>query len=263
MVKISVIYNTIRPGGVDILYNNLIKQTFEDFEVIFLDAWNIDREVEVKKALSVFDLKYLKGLPKKENDVWTLNKDYNLALKNCTGELIVFLQDYLWIPPNTLQEFWDTYQENPNALQSAVGNKAKEPDVATDINGKITIFGSNYDGVPQGISEADDRFDGKSEVLVSDWTRWEMNLACAPKKILDKIGGFEEDMDTVYSGDNYVLAAKAWFLGGAKFLLNKNIRMIGFNQSAFFPRPELWEEKHANKGYLGTKIDQIFNGIPA
>lgn len=257
-MKLSILYNTIRPGGVDILYNDLIKQTFKNFEVVFVDGWAGEREAEVREYLKDFPLTYLKGLPKRENDVWTLNKDYNLGLSYCAGELVIFLQDYLWIPGDSLERFYQHYLSDKNAIVTGVGHKAMYPNSAHDLNGKLTIFKEECFEKPTGVSEIDFRVNDGDGVDEVEYSRWEMNLASAPKKVLDKIGGFEEDMDEHYGGDNVVLGAKA-YKAGSRILCDKGIVSVGFNQSAFFPRPEKWEEKHVNKGFLSEKLCQIMS----
>jgi glycosyltransferase involved in cell wall biosynthesis len=255
---ISVLYNTIRPGGFDILKNTLDKQTERDFEVIIVDGWNGDRKDEVLDYLKDYKVTYLKGLPKKEKDVWTLNKDYNQGLEACSGELILFLQDYLWIPHDGFEKMLSAYADNPTAFVTSHGHKAMYPNTAEQMNGKISIWDKPFISKPTGMSEAEGRDvkgHGYEEV---DYSAWEMNFASAPKAIMDKIGGFEEDMDEYYSGDNVVVAAKAE-MAGATFIMDKDLKIVGFNQDAFFPRPKMWNEWHSNRGYLQQKTCQIFN----
>lgn len=222
--SISVVCVTNRPGAVDILKENMDRQTFRDFEVIIADdsrGW----EHEV--------LKHFKPREKAPGDAWNLNKAYNDALAIVDGELIVFLQDYIWIPANGLQRFWEMYKMFPNDLVTGVGHKAKE-------------------GL-EGISEIDDRANGAPGVFESNYSYYELNWASCPTAIAPR---FDEDMDTHYGGENVVFALKAQ-QKGAKIWVDRSNRCIGYNQS-MFPRPTDWESRHCNKGFLNKKLQEVF-----
>lgn len=89
-MKISVLTPTIRPQGLDILYQSLKNQTLQEFEWL----------VEV-------------SFPERGHD---LNAAYNKLLRRAQGELIVSVQDFHKLPPNFLQTCWNAYQENPDTL---------------------------------------------------------------------------------------------------------------------------------------------------
>lgn len=255
---ISVLYNTIRPGGFDILKNTLDKQTERDFEVVIVDGWKGEREQEVFEYLQDYKVTYLKGLPKLNNDVWTLNKDYNFGLSHCSGELIIFIQDYLWIPHDGFEMLLETYLQYPTALVTGHGHKAMYPNKSDNLNGTLSIWHTPNREKPTGMSEIEGRTINGFGIEKVGFLEWEMNFASAPKKVLDDIGGFDEDMDEYYSGDNVVVACKAE-KAGSKILLHKDIKIVGFNQDAFFPRPLDWEEKHSNKFYLQEKTWKILH----
>ena len=254
---ISVLYNTIRPGGIDILRSTLKKQTEQDFEVIIVDAWKGEREKEVIAYLSDFKVTYLKGLPKEPNDVWTLNKDYNLGLSHCSGDVVLFLQDYLWIPHDGFAKMLSVHVDNPTAFVATAGHKALLPKELNDPEGKISVF-KGVVSKPEGIAEADPRMEWEPGLYQVSFSWWEMNFALAPTQILHDIGGFDEDMDEHFSGDNIVVSAKAHKIG-CPTILNREIEIVGYNQEALFKRPDGWEEHHSNKGYLQEKFNHILN----
>lgn len=255
---ISVLYNTIRPGGFDILKNTLDKQTERDFEVVIVDGWEGEREKEVLEYLKDYKVIYLKGLPKLTTNVWTLNKDYNLGLSYCTGELVIFIQDYLWIPHDGFERMLSVYADNPTAFVTSVGHKGMYPNTAQTMNGKISIWETMCIEKPTGMSEIEGRTVNGFGIEEVPFEQWEMNFASAPKAILDKIGGFDEDMDDYFSGDNVVVACKA-HVAGSKVLIDKDNKIVGFNQDAFFPRHPEWNSKHSNLGYLQEKLWKILH----
>lgn len=219
---ISVIMVTNRKGSVKFLKEQLDKQTFKDFEVIIAD--DIDQE-------KLYDKQFKPRQPQGE-DVWNLNKAYNDCLDMVEGDLIVYIQDFIWIPANALQRFWDLYEVFPNDLITGVGHK--------------------YENLEK-IVEIDDRANGERKLVASDWTYYELNYASAPSSLKAR---FEEDMDTHYGGENQIYALLAT-IEGSKVWIDRENECKGLSQSECGGRPDNWEEKHSNKGYLNEKIAQI------
>lgn len=201
---ISVICPTIREGAKEFLEKQLAKQTFKDFETII-----IGRETEIG-----------------EGNVWTLNRDYNKALSKAKGELIVFLQDFIEIPANGLQRFWDLYQLYPNDLITGCGHKYKD--------GRIV--------------ETDDRCFGDRKLVPSDWTYYELNWASCPTKVAPK---FEESMDKYYGGENQIFALKSTLINKNQVWLDRANECKGL---AHEDRPKDWEESHINKSNRHNEI---------
>lgn len=248
--KISILYVTNRLGGIDILKDNLDRQTFRDFEVVIVD--DLDRSDEIKAYMADYSPTVLKPRPRASGDVWNLNKAYNDGLRACKGELIVFLQDYIWVRANGLERWWQDYEAHPEAFFSGVGHKAKWPE-RKDNDGAMSIF-KRFEA-PVGISELDDRLiEPKTGLEESNYSTWELNWACAPRKLMPE---FDESMDQHFGGDNVVVAAKAAMLG-VEFYIDYSNTNSGYNQSALFPRHPDWEKYHANKGALNDKLCQIF-----
>lgn len=212
-MKISVICVTNRLGAVKFWNEQLEKQTFKDFQVIIADD---------NAQFNVFDDKLTYFLPRKKNtdDVWNLNKAYNDCLDLATGELLVFLQDFIWIPANGLQRFWDLYEIYPDALITGCGHKY-EKDLKT-------------------IVEIDDRALGDKKVVPCHWSQWEMNWSSCPAKLMPK---FDEEMDKHFGGENQYIAKTA----GKQVYLDRLNECKGWSQELCGGRPEKWEELHFNK----------------
>ncbi len=223
--KITVICVTNRKGALKILQDDLSRQTFRDFNVVVADELYGKRDVEdnLKRWK-----KHFVPRPKNPGDVWNLNKAYNDCLDAADGELLVFLQDFIWIPANGLEKFWDMYLLSPNQLTSGVGHKARV-------------------GL-KGISEIDSR------VFYPEQGSWELNWAACPRAIMPR---FNEAMDEFYGGENLYIQRAAKKAGHYVFVDNQNV-CIGYSQGECGGRPSDWETSHCNKnGRLAKFLDMV------
>ena len=120
-MKISVILPTNRPNGSLYAIHALSRQTFspKDFELLIVDE---DREVWKESLGKLFDLPNVKVLKSKPNH-WRSNRlignARNTGLIHAEGELVVFLDDFCWVPPRWLEEHWITYQRGPYTMIGA------------------------------------------------------------------------------------------------------------------------------------------------
>lgn len=208
-MKISVICVTNRNKAIDYLYKQLDKQTFSDFEVII--------------ANDSTDIGGFKPRQKEKDDVWNLNKAYNDCLEQSKGELLVFLQDFIWIPANGLERFWEVYEILPDSL--------------------ITGCGHKYDNDLVKINEVDDRVFGEKRLEPCHWSQWELNWASCPKAIMPL---FDENMDKRYGGENQYIARTA-YQNGYEIYIDRTNECKGYNQEYCGGRPIDWEDKHFNK----------------
>jgi len=73
---------------------SVLKQTYDNFEIVFWDNNSTDKTAEIVKNINDSRIKYFKGT---ENVV--LGDARNLGLNKCVGEFIAFLDsDDLWLP---------------------------------------------------------------------------------------------------------------------------------------------------------------------
>jgi glycosyltransferase involved in cell wall biosynthesis len=247
---ISVINVTKRYGGIDILYNNIRKQTFKDVEVIIADELYADRQQEVKEYFKGIPLKHVPTRPKRPQDVWNLAKAYNDALKQVEGELVVSIDDFIWTPNNALQRFWEVYQQKGLCLITGVGNKAGYPEIVNPT-GKITIFKQDYRSKPQGVIERDNRIDGRTNVEEVNHSFFELAYSAFPMDIARGIGGFDEETDQFYCGQDRNFALRC-HLQGFPVYMDRGNENIGLFHQGFQPRPSDWEERHYNKNPRAT-----------
>lgn len=212
--KVSVITITIRTGFWNIMANNLSKQTYKNFEWVIVDDYKDDRSEIARKYAKEYglDIKYLRGdkVLKKYNRRYGLVRANNIGWKQSSGELLVFLQDFILIPDNGIESLVDLYRHNDDALLAPVDqywhcktpNRENKEDWWDGDTSVITGFSWRNVRVDyRGIRETDNPFD------------FEMNYAAIPRKILDRLNGWWEFFDDGLGFDNTEIADRALRLG--------------------------------------------------
>lgn len=238
MAKISVMTLTNRPGGIDITWGCLKRQTFTDFEWVLVDA--IDRRKEVEEYVNDDRLRYLKQNEKPEKALTNLAHADNQGFRNCDGELIVCIQDYIWFPPDALEKYWIAYQNDPSSLITGVGDQYGSPskDDIVKPNGKITVFEKPYTRRPEikVWSDPRKRLD-QGSFYMCNAPDWEMNYCSIPRKVIYDLGGMDEQYD--YHGfawDNVNIAQRAQMLGHNAYIDQTN-ECMGFEHDEWWPNP--------------------------
>lgn len=119
-MDISVIETTARFGGLDVLFSSMLTQKFDgNFEVVVCDEFHEGRANAMTQMQwathffepAQFDLIHIP--PKRECRIYDDSLGVNTALAMASGELIVILADYTWVPSNYLQAHWDFHKANP------------------------------------------------------------------------------------------------------------------------------------------------------
>lgn len=213
MPKISVICVTNRKDARQFLMNQLEKQTLQDFEVICADDYGSEPLVDT-------DPNWFRPRQKVDGDVYNLCKAYNDCLDRAKGELLVFLQDFIHIPANGLERFWELYEMFPNDIYTGVGHKAAK-------------------GL-EGISEIDERALGEPGVSPGNYSHFELNWSAAPRAIFPH---FNEEWDTFYAGGEKLIAYDLE-QAGHRIWIDRSNQCIGLSQVECGGRPADWEERH-------------------
>jgi len=193
---LSVITCSNRPDKLKLAQDSLSKQTYKDFE------WLVVSPVDPKVG------KWVKDPPKGKNDLYCLNKAVNAGIKASTGDLLVLLQDSIWIQPDALEKFAFHFKTNPEAFVSGVGDQYDQ----LDDNGKPchkvwldprkrSDMGSYYECLPQD---------------------WETNFCSLPRKAIYDVGGWDEEMDIYYAWDNVAVAIRLVQFGYKPYLDQTN-----------------------------------------
>lgn len=240
--QISVLYISNRYGSLDILRANLTRQLFKDFELVFVDGLYNERKEEVKEYFKGIRIKHIDQtiLPMEGGFLSRLARADNLGFKNCEGELIVCLQDYIYIPQEGLQKFWYLHeQNNGNVLITGMGHQYMYPSKEEIVNDKglITVFEKDYTKKPEVKHWNDIRFLKNMEVREGYPVEWEMNWAAIPRKIIYELGGMDEEYDRQgFAWDNTNIATRARLLG-YKVLFDPSNECFGFDHDGWWPNP--------------------------
>ena len=222
---------TNRPGGIDVLWSNMRRQTEQDFELVIVDGRWGEREQEVREYINDPRLVYIRQDDKKEGAHTNLAHADNQGFKACKGELIVCLQDYIWINPRALEKFWLQHKAHPEGiLVSGVGDQYKTPSAKdiVDPKGKITIFEKPYTGRPESKSWGDPRkrLDQGSFYETAP-VNWEMNFASIPNFVVQELGGMDPQYDFEgFAWDNVNIAMRAEMLGFKTYLDQDNFSQM-------------------------------------
>jgi len=108
--KITVLTVTCRPGYIDTMVESLKNQIFKDFEWILVDELFEIRKKAVEEYVDG-SLSLLHIPPKKISETSSVPSAINTGLEKAQGELVYFMNDYIYLHPNTLNAHWDIYKK--------------------------------------------------------------------------------------------------------------------------------------------------------
>lgn len=156
------------------------------------------------------------GIPERGHD---LNAAFNRMIRRSKGELLVFYEDYTKILDDGLERFWKAYQEHPDTL-------------FTSPLGKV----NDWNDKPRWDWRAKKQTSDQKDYTDALPRCWEIDWGSAPKKALYDVGGFDEELDKHWSGDNVSVACRA-DLKGWKFKCLFTNPAVAFDHDAHSPHP--------------------------
>lgn len=124
-----------------------------------------------------------------------LNASLNAGLRACSGDYVIFYQDFIELPVDCFERLFK------------LANETTFVTTAT-----INADGSN-----------DSRYLGVDLARPCRPEEWEANVAIAPMKVVRELGGFDEEYDNGWSWDNVNLAERAAMLG-CSFIVDETNR---------------------------------------
>lgn len=117
-----------------------------------------------------------------------LNAAYNRMIRRAQGELVVSVQDYIKIPEDGLEKFWQAHKEDEKFYTAPVGKVPNE--------------------------RADPYWDWRNHQEGDvNWKQWEIDYGAAPFEALKDIGGFDERLDECWGFDNVNVGLRAKLAG--------------------------------------------------
>lgn len=238
--KISIVTVTNRPGGIDLQWSAIRKQTEEDFEWVLCDML-ADKRREVLKEFSKNDprIKHIQQNPKKEGSVTGLAQAENQAIRECSGDLVVLLQDYIWIAPDCLERYWFHFKNtNGKAMVTGVGNIYGSPskDDIKDNQGLLSVFEKPFTGRPEVVTWKDPRMRMDQGTFYMCYPNdIEFNFCAVPYQVFEDVGGFDEEYDMVgHAWDNVNVCQRAEMLGYKSFI-DQTIECRALDHDYFWP----------------------------
>lgn len=218
--KICVLTPSIRKDGLKIVQKALDEQTFTDFD------WYIGSPFKPENTWATWVPDRFKG------GYWTLNRMMNELIKKSEGELIVSWQDFTYGDKNLLERLWKRYNDDNQSLVSILGNKYYDETFGLESWFDPRITNQVFRETPfQDV---------------------EWNLCSCPRKALDEVGGFIEDLDFQGFGmDGYCVNERLDELN-YRFYVDSTVRTY----SLMHGRVPNWEEKN-----LLFKWDEVKNKL--
>lgn len=257
-MSISVIVTTVSLGGLDILFNSLAEQVgAPEFEVVLADEWHEQRDQYVFDrmgdeffAARGFKVKHV-PITKRQDFIDHCN-GWNTGLRVAEGELICFLNDYIWVYPGYLADHWRVYKECSGYSMVGYLDRYPWPRTATTVFGDSDLWwtafaqeltveraGFYFSHVTPFYQERKGGWVG-DPVPGTPYRSIPGNLFYAslnesiPMAVLKDLNGWDERYDGGYASNDIDLGVRASMIGW-KFLLKPTVNFkIG---QASMPRP--------------------------
>lgn len=239
--KITVVFVSARTGSIEILAKSMFEQTFTDFEVLVVmpkdklipnDVWGLYPKY-----------RWFEDPPKKQGDFWALSKCLNLACREAKGELIVLIQDYIKVPPDGLQRYWDRYIQEPRSLVSGVSNQYdRDTGEKTFSDPRLNING------------------GYRGFFLTIPLHWEANWGSFPRQAWIDVGGFDEAFDAGWGYDNVNFAERCQ-LAGYHIFLDTDNEVYAIDHQRIFGESDFKAKAPNNQALWARRYSEISQGL--
>ena len=192
-LKATVIMPTNRYGWLENTFRALGRQTFpkEEWEFVLVDDYG-DRWDEVKKLAEENGVrtKYMHSKPAH----WKTNRQIanarNTGLIYADSELIIFFDDYMWVPPEWVGSHWGSYCDTRGATVARVKAARYK---------RIVLTGAGLEVMGDDERCDKTRFKSPSQQEIASWF-YTFNTSAPLYTIVD-INGFDEEFDATSEED--------------------------------------------------------------
>ena len=274
--RITVVTPTARLGGIDCLAWSLRNQTFKDFELIVVDELYKKRGRVVEEYLSSYgiDVKVLPSKPKKMR--YKVASSLNVAIDHANGELIVVVEDYpILTNSNLLEQYWNLYQKFNNTFFTGPRHRVfwrsniKDLEKVGEEELYISIFDKPLEEILRcvefEITWVDPRVNllGTESKFVGECCHLHVSNAAIPMKIVEDVGGFDEDYDGCHGMHDFDFEFRARVLG-YKLYWCFECFSLEFDHRYIFRDYMPWEhgeEKLRNVKLFEEKKRRIMSGL--
>jgi glycosyltransferase involved in cell wall biosynthesis len=224
-VKLTVFTPTIRTGFWNIMAHNLSKQTHKNFEWLIVDDYKEDRSDIAKKYAKKYnlDIRYMRGKLDKSKYNYALIQADNMAVFNATGDVIVWLQDFILIPPDGLERIVSIHRRYPHALIAPI-DEYRSMGVTPNRKNKEDWFDGEIKVVGKLLRKNVREKLGELR-LTKNYYDFELNYGAIPTATARKLNGFYEFLDDGLGYNNTDIALRA-VKAGVPILLDERNKAI-------------------------------------
>jgi len=251
--KIVVFTPTYRPG-IETTFSCLMAQDTQPCSMTWFlaDELRDEREEHVRRMYNDawFDIVHAK-VPTRDGCGSNLASTHKAAFKfarGCDADILILLQDYIWVPVDGVQKFVDFHKDHSYAISTGLCHHAEEPtlDHVEDPNDPFCIFRNTTDGKePRGISWKDVREKGEKEPYITTPMHWEANWAAVGRGVLhDEELDYDEMYDAGIAHENQDYAMRVLEKGYGVWQLEDNI-------AKSYPHRLYWDDDGARRDELG------------
>lgn len=254
MVEVVVMCPTNRPGGLDILFSSLKRQT-HPYMLCMADELMSER-IHVYQEHGMIDNTVFVDCEKQPGNVRALAQAYNNAADLAVDmkfDLMISLQDFLWIPDNGIEMFVEDYASYENCLITGLVSLSEAPrdDAIANTCHPFSIFTEPLTERPEGISWHDvrgtDLYPGEPMLRVCSAIHWEANWAAIPVSLLAKGARWDLKYDAGIAYENQDFAKTCEKEYGTTCILDKRNHGIGVPHRTIWPEEETQLERYNNK----------------
>lgn len=236
---------TRRWGGLDVSYASILRQE-TDAEIIWMIGDNLyeQRAHTIAQLFNQAPLKISHFKPHGEGK--NLAQAYNEALAMARlykADMLISLQDYIYIEPDGVQKFLDMAEDIPDAIFSGITHISSDPEPDKIMNpiAPFTIFGEAYERKPSNIEWQDVRYSQDGKYSSANPVEWEANWAAIPSRALyDKKLQFDTEFDSGAAYENQDYAYLAASRGYSIFIDHTN-QAISLPHKKYFAQE--WESE--------------------
>lgn len=167
------------------------------------------------------------GIPERGHD---LNKAYNRMIKRAKGEVFLSIQDYTRIPDDLIEKVVEKYKENKRTFYTIPLGKTDD-----------------WESI---------RWDWRRTRESCNYTEWEIDCGFCSIDALREIGGFDEQLDEFWSGDNLNVGVRANLLG-YEFDILKTTEAVALDHDKLEKHPF---RDNFNPNFQNRRLTLIQNG---
>jgi glycosyltransferase involved in cell wall biosynthesis len=287
MPRISIVIPTNRIGGLDVLAHGLSNQTYHDFELVLSDGIYDYRSKIFEDRKLNFPVIHV---PPIDNPfpVAGFCRYSNTGLVHASGELVLFVTDYTWLPPDLIKKHVDFHDLYPNSFLMCPHQYVMLPSLNAEFktygHGDInryavevgsysqdimwSIFDKPFDQDPRQmlidpmkpLGNRDPKLDHPGGLIETSFFHGK-NESCKLDAVLS-INGWDEDLDGTHFYQDSDLADRLSVKTGLKCVCDPTNVAYIVNPRHIFPFPRKLRSFKTNEYiWRGKKADGYANGV--